>query len=380
MNMTDFSNSKPAPPSIGQAVGQFFDDFDFGDEGVNTRAAYASGSKAFLSFIDDHYVLSQSVSIEQLPDDIIPQFKAWLTTAEHGGRGRPSDDDEAPLTIKGYSQSTQRLYLQALRRLLRYWWFKEWLSFTEAQSQGAESALSIRSKRTQSVITRADQVPVDFGYRMMETADEIPLPTLDDIPDERNLRKERLIILRLRALVHLLSTTGLRISDLLNLQRDQWELLRQNGVLTLQMSKTRKNAYIFYSSSAGDAVYASLNERNDNSPFLFIQHGRYGAPPKRGDIYRIYLNKTLGYGAQLGANSAWKMIRSLAIQAGYAPEEGFIGLHAFRHWFAQMLIDRGATTDQVQDVLGHARIDTTKGVYVTRPNLQILAEIVGSHP
>jgi integrase len=374
--MTDFSNDKPAPPSIGQAVGQFFEDFDFGDEGDNTRSAYTSGSKAFLSFIDDHEDLSQSISIQQLPEDIIPQFKSWLATAEHGGRGRPSEGEEAPLAITGYSQSTQRLYQQALRRLLRYWWFKEWLPFSEAQSQGALGALSIRSKRTQSIITRADQVPVDFGYRMMETSNDIPLPTLDDIPGERNLRKERLKILRLRALVHLLATTGLRIGDLLDLQQDQWELLQQNGVLTLQMSKTRKNTYIFYSSTAGEVVDTYLKERSDNSPFLFIQHGRYGNPPKGGDIYRKYLNKSLGYGAQLGTNSAWKIIRKLAVQAGYDPQDEFIGVHAFRHWFAQTLIDRGATTDQVQDVLGHARIDTTKGVYATRPNIQNLAEIV----
>lgn len=86
-------------------------------------------------------------------------------------------------------------------------------------------------------------------------------------------------------------------------------------------------------------------ERSDYSPFLIIQHGRYGAPPKHGDIYREYLNNSLGYGAQLGTTSAWKVIRKLVVRVGDCPEEKFIGVHTFRHWFAQNLIDRGETTD-----------------------------------
>lgn len=46
----------------------------------------------------------------------------------------------------------------------------------------------------------------------------------------------------------------------------------------------------------------------------------------------------------------------LAKKAGYDPErDQFLYTHAFRHWHAQRLIDLGASIDEVQSILGHAR-------------------------
>jgi integrase len=60
----------------------------------------------------------------------------------------------------------------------------------------------------------------------------------------------------------------------------------------------------------------------------------------------------------------------LARRAGYDPgRDQFVSTHAFRHWHAQRLIDLGASIDQVQAVLGHARAQTTKDVYAPEPNV-----------
>ena len=48
--------------------------------------------------------------------------------------------------------------------------------------------------------------------------------------------------------------------------------------------------------------------------------------------------------------------------------------HAFRHWHAQELIRQGASLDQVQSILEHARAETTKSVYAPEPNLPQILE------
>jgi integrase len=51
----------------------------------------------------------------------------------------------------------------------------------------------------------------------------------------------------------------------------------------------------------------------------------------------------------------------------------FVPAHSFRHWHVQPLIHLGASTDQVQSVLGNARAQTTKDIYVPESNVsQIL--------
>ena len=60
----------------------------------------------------------------------------------------------------------------------------------------------------------------------------------------------------------------------------------------------------------------------------------------------------------------------LARAAGYDPNrDQFVSTHAFRHRHAQRLIDLGASIDQVQAVLGHARAQATKDVYAPEPNV-----------
>jgi len=114
-----------------------------------------------------------------------------------------------------------------------------------------------------------------------------------------------------------------------------------------------------------------LKERNDVSPWLFIQHGRTGAPPRKRILStEAYRHRRRGYGARLSPGSVRRIVVELANAAGYNPErDQFVSTHAFRHWHAQRLIDLGASIDEVQSILGHARAQTTKDVYAPEPNI-----------
>jgi integrase len=362
-----------ALPTIEQAVYAFFDDFDFGEGGERTRLSYRSGARAFIAFVSEHEGLDSGMSINELPSSISADFNAWMQTASHTGPGPESDEyDREPQ--EGYSTSSRRLYLQALTRLLRFWWYREWLTFSPEEETRARKALQIQRSREERrrVHTRSNEVPTDFGDRMIEAASTLPLPKEKEIADPRKRRKERLKSLRARALVHTLRATALRAGDVCNLTRTDVRLSRQTGGhLRIEMAKTRLAAHIVLGEEALAAIDTYLEERADKSPWLFIQHGRTGSPPiKRSLSSEAYRRRNRGYGAQLGPGSLRRIVVDLAKRAGYDPgRDEFISTHAFRHWHAQRLIDLGASIDEVQSILGHARAQTTKDVYAPEPNV-----------
>jgi integrase len=365
-------------PTIEQAVDAFFDDFDFGDGGERTRLSYRSGARAFLGFIHEHVDVDPRMPINELPSSVSADFNAWMQTAEHTGPG-PTGDEDSQEVKEGYSASTRRLYLQALSRLLRFWWYREWLTFSPEEETRAREALQIRRSREERrrVHTRSDQVPPDFGDRMLNAAEALPLPSEEEILDPRNRRKARLEVLRARALIHALRATALRAADLCRLTRTDVRLAVQTGGhLRLEMAKTGSAAHIVLGDAALEAIEDYFAERADNSPWIFIQHGRTGAPPRRKILsLEAYRRRKRGYGGRLGEGSVRRIVVDLAERAGYDPKrDQFVSTHAFRHWHAQRLIDLGASIDQVQAILGHARAQTTKDVYAPEPNVSQILE------
>lgn len=361
-------------PTIREAVEAFFHEFDFGqEEQGRTERAYRSGANAFLRFVDKDEVLDPDAPIDTLPSSVMASFSTWLHTAIHAGPGSRSSS-ELVKKRTGYSPATHQLYQAALKRLLQFWWFHSWLSFSENDVFEANKALALqRTHRKRSIQTRSKDVPVDFGERMLDAAKALPFPGEEQLPEEVERRKVRLDTLRARALTHLASATALRVSDLVRLTRTDVRLARRSkGYLPTEMRKTGLIAHVVLGEAGLEVVEAYLKERGDLSPWVLIQHGRTGAPGKRRvTSVEDYRRRRKGYGARLQEGSARRIVIRLARLAGYAPgKDVFVSIHAFRHWHAQRLIDLGASIDQVQSVLGHARAQTTKDVYTTQPNAE----------
>jgi len=377
--MTDrVQSGNRTSPTIPDGIDSFFDEFDFGERGERTQLAYRSGTRAFLRFVEQHEALSAQMPLDALPPSISADFNAWMQTTTHTGPG-PNGDETDRDVQQGYSTSSRRLYLQALSRLVRFWWYRRWLSFSPEEEKEAREVLQIRRIRDDRRLThtRSDQVPTDFGDRMLEAAESLPLPTKDELPDPRARRKVRLEGLRTLALVHALRATALRAGDLCNLTRTDVRLARQTGGhLRIEMVKTALAAHVVLGEASLVAIDAYLSERDDASPWLFIQHGRTGAPPRGRNLSsETYRRRRRGYGARLGPGSVRRIVIKLAGKAGYSHErDQFVSTHAFRHWHAQRLIDLGASIDQVQAVLGHARAQTTKDIYAPEPNVSQILE------
>jgi site-specific recombinase XerD len=148
---------------------------------------------------------------------------------------------------------------------------------------------------------------------------------------------DSLRLLRDKAILELLFSTGLRVSELANLKRTDINLKKDEFSVRGKGGKIRP---IFTSESAREAIRTYIARRADPEPALFVS---------------IPKNKTAL--TQLTPRSIERMIKKYAVQAGITKK---ITPHTLRHSFATDLLINGADIRSVQSMLGHSSITTTQ--------------------
>lgn len=149
---------------------------------------------------------------------------------------------------------------------------------------------------------------------------------------------DSLSALRDRAIVELLFSTGLRVSELCGLDRDI-DLSRDE--LSVR-GKGEKVRVVFLSPEAKKAVKAYLDKRGDIDDALFVQMGKAAKTAKQ---------------LRLTPRSVERLIKKYATKAGITRK---VTPHVIRHSFATDLLESGADLRSVQALLGHANIATTQ--------------------
>jgi integrase len=143
----------------------------------------------------------------------------------------------------------------------------------------------------------------------------------------------------------------------------------------VESKKTGRISEIYLHPDVLDLIDDYLVERDDISPFLFIQHGKNGkkVTPASVQAFRSEHNRR-GYGRRLSEHTIREIVKEVAILAGYREPDGanpnnyYCTPHAFRHAYARGLRAIGVPIADIQDVLGHADPGTTAGTYATQSN------------
>jgi site-specific recombinase XerD len=156
----------------------------------------------------------------------------------------------------------------------------------------------------------------------------------------RGPQGETLQSLRDRAILELLFSTGLRVSELCSLDQDL-DLSRDEFSVRGKGEKVR---VVFLSPSAKKAVQEYIKKRGDMSEALFVSYGR-GSPKNTKDLPR------------LTPRSVERIVKGYATKAGITRK---VTPHVIRHSFATDLLSNGADLRSVQALLGHANISTTQ--------------------
>ncbi len=163
--------------------------------------------------------------------------------------------------------------------------------------------------------------------------------------------------LRDRAMLELLFSSGLRVSELVALDRDHINLKRREFMVR---GKGQKDRPIFISAEAAKWLDHYLQKRDDNTRPLFVRFAGRKTVNLSGNYYR------------LTARSIQRLVAKYALLAGITKH---VSPHTLRHSFATDLLMNGADLRSVQAMLGHSNVATTQiYTHVTDPHLKQIHE------
>ena len=301
-----------------------------------TATAFADRVRRFLEACEIDRNLSP-LTIRQY-DHYLNHLLSWL------GREEPGVADVTDVTVdvvrryklalarqvnehsgRQLSRASQTYYLVALRSLLRYW-----------AREGLEVLPPDRVELGKAPSRSLKFLDGDQLRRLLAAA---------DINHPRGLRD--------RALLETLFSTGLRLSELARLDRDHINLkTREFGVI----GKGRKPRVVFLSDSATEWLARYLAARTDRWKPLFIRmKGKLDLTPG-------------GPAMRMSARSIERLVQKYVRLAGLGVKAT---PHTLRHSFATDLLSNGADLRAVQELLGHANLNTTQiYTHVTNPQLR----------
>lgn len=158
-----------------------------------------------------------------------------------------------------------------------------------------------------------------------------------------------------KAILELLFSTGLRVSELVGLNRDQVNLERREfGVI----GKGRRPRVVFLSDTAAEWLARYIKSRDDDWKPMFIRYS--GKTPDTGD-------KT-GEALRLSSRSVQRSVEKYVKKARLPIK---ITPHGLRHSFATDLLSSGADLRAIQEMLGHKNVATTQiYTHITNPQLK----------
>jgi site-specific recombinase XerD len=163
--------------------------------------------------------------------------------------------------------------------------------------------------------------------------------------------------LRDRAILELLFSSGLRVSELVGLDKDHINVKRREFMVR---GKGQKDRPIFISEDAAYWIQKYLGKRTDTVKPLFIRYSGRKTVDLSGNYHR------------LTARSVQRLVARYALLAGITKH---VSPHTLRHSYATDLLMNGADLRSVQAMLGHSNIATTQiYTHVTDPHLKAVHE------
>lgn len=206
--------------------------------------------------------------------------------------------------------------ISTLRSFFRYLMRERWIDSNPAKA--------VATPKVEKILPTA--LTVDETFQLMESP---------DLPSTVSSEKEaRFRILRDRAILELLYSSGLRVGELVGLDLKQIDL--QLGIVRV-MGKGRKERIVPVGEKAIVALNNYLNQREN--------------PEIDGPLF-VNLR-----GGRLTSRSVARLIKKYTRASGIVRK---VSPHSLRHSFATHLLDAGADIREIQEMLGHASLSTTQ--------------------
>jgi site-specific recombinase XerD len=270
-------------------------------------------------YLEKFLIWAKIESPEEINDDLIRNFRLYLNRFQN----------EKGQSLK---KITQNYYIIALRCFLKY------LAKRDVETLQAEKV----------EIGKTPEREVDFlenseMERILESAGGTSFKSLRD-----------------RSIMELLYSAGLRVSELVSINREKLNL--KSGELSVR-GKGSKIRVVFISDTAKKSLEEYLKKRDDVDPALFVRDIK---KLKKFESSKKESKKSDSL--RLTPRSVQRIVKYYATKAGIVKD---VHPHTLRHSFATDMLINGADIRSVQAMLGHSSINTTQiYTHVTNPHLK----------
>lgn len=315
----DMSPARPQNLQLSSAVIDFLEYMEIEqNRSQATIANYHHYLNRLVEFCND-------CAVKDLNTEVIRKWRLWLNRLPErisavGGPHSPS---------RSISKTTQNYHLIALRAFLKY------LTKREMEPFASDKVELAAVKRPQVSFLNAEEM------RLLLSAPDVTTPGG----------------LRDRAILELLYSSGLRVSEITTLDRGHLNLNRREFSVR---GKGQKDRPIYISLEAAGWLERYLKSRADNYKPLFIHYGGLNSALDEGNYTR------------LTPRSVQRLVAKCARAAGITKR---VTPHTIRHTFATDLLANGADVRSVQELLGHSDISTTQiYTHITNPQLKQVHE------
>lgn len=255
-------------------------------------------------YLTRYFEFGKIKKVEDITDSSVREFRLWLNRQITGNNRK---------TGNTMSKKTQNYYMITLRVFLKY----------------------LTKKGIKCM--PADQIELaKVGERSLDLITHSELTRLLNSPSGNDLKD-----LRDKAILELLFSTGLRVSELCSLSSD---IDLRADELSIR-GKGGKVRVVFLSDEAKSSVKKYLDARKDMSDALFVQISNRKVSPKPDSENA------------LTRRSIERIVKQHAIKTGISKK---VTPHVMRHMFATDLLGNGADLRSVQMMLGHSNISTTQ--------------------
>jgi integrase/recombinase XerC len=232
-----------------------------------------------------------------------------------------------------YLTSAGRIKIEEVDRLA----IRKYLSFLHRKNRKSSIARKVSTLRSfYKYLVREQVVSSNPAKNVATPKAEKPLPTALTVDEafrlmESPMEREQL---RDRAILELLYSSGLRVSELVGLDGNRLD--QELGIVKV-MGKGRKERIVPVGKKAMEALKTYLKDRGHVEP---------NAP--------IFVNPS---GGRLTSRSVGRLVKKYTRDSGVFRK---ISPHSLRHTFATHLLDAGADIREIQEMLGHASLSTTQ--------------------
>lgn len=245
----------------------------------------------------------------EVSDEIVRNYRLWLNRQVSGQASQNAKKTVRSLSVDTLKRNTQNYHLIALRGFLKY-----------LARRGVSSLAPDRIELAKSPARELDLVNESELGRLLNSPEG---------NDEKALRD--------KAILALLFSTGLRVSELCSLSRDSIDFSRDEFSVRGKGEKVR---LVFLSDEAKQALKNYMANRRDLGEAMFTS-----------------VSKINQKNEWLTPRSVERIIKKYAVKSGISKK---VTPHTLRHIFATDLLQNGADIRSVQMMLGHSSVATTQ--------------------